>query len=782
MKSFKHIASYWKTNVGEQHSCLCMTGSAARNEQTYYSDVDFVVLLWNERKLTAVRKAVRALQSEYGNLGFVLRTVNDCRAMLEEDIRSWLALLDIDHIAGDSSLITALSEAMHADVKKRYEDIFESLNGLIGMRHRQYGSSTALLEPNIKNSAGTLRDIHMICYLQRCAGLRDNEAALLEAQTVADGIDASSLLPERKEALKQAWLFFRSVRRTMHDARKHLHDTLEFELQPVVAAGQNEKQHAGKETVEEFMRNVYRHSANVHLALQLSLSDQERKGRTGGPGHTLFRSGYLFRNAREVLQAFLLSATDNRSPDSDMIRAVLRCSGFDYQSSECNALFDQLLRGERVAATLRSMHQCAVLTKVLPEFGSIEHFFQHNVYHYYTVDEHTIKALEAAEQLRDDDSIFGVEFAKIQDKSILYYAILLHDIAKPLDIGRHEELGAAMVQHVLHRYGRQDAVETVAFLVRHHLKMEQMALRRNVRDWETVSAFKAMVENEEHLRLLFLLTYADMSALNPAVFTEWKKEMLADLYKHTRRAFQDQNETLDTDKNRATLSASITLDKVDYRKAIEDVREGEPVRVFFNQHRGCTEIVVICMDRPNLLAQLSGALLGSDVSVLDASIETRMDVAIDMFRVTDIVSGENLDAVTLRKVEDNVRAICMLDADSDEMYSSFRKKWVRKIRKMLQRDVIVDVRFIDANTKNGKGYTIVEVYAPDVYGLLYILCREISAFGLDIVFAKIATRVDGVVDSFYVREASGLPFTDISRREALRQTLLGQVADVTNVG
>jgi [protein-PII] uridylyltransferase len=428
------------------------------------------------------------------------------------------------------------------------------------------------------------------------------------------------------------------------------------------------------------------------------------------------------------------------------------------------------------------MHQCAVLTKVLPEFGSIEHFFQHNVYHYYTVDEHTIKALEAAEQLRDDDSIFGVEFAQIQDKSILYYAILLHDIAKPLDIGRHEELGAAMVQHVLHRYGRQDAVETVAFLVRHHLKMEQMALRRNVRDWETVSAFKVMVENEEHLRLLFLLTYADMSALNPAVFTEWKKEMLADLYKRTLRTFQYRNETLDTDKNRATLSASITLDKVDYRKAIEDVREGEPVRVFFNQHRGCTEIVVICMDRPNLLAQLSGALLGSDVSVLDASIETRMDVAIDMFRVTDIVSGENLDAVTLRKVEDNVRAICMLDADSDEMYSSFRKKWVRKIRKMLQRDVIVDVRFIDANTKNGKGYTIVEVYAPDVYGLLYILCREISAFGLDIVFAKIATRVDGVVDSFYVREASGLPFTDISRREALRQTLLGQVADVTNVG
>jgi [protein-PII] uridylyltransferase len=785
MLEISNLVSHWESLSGTQEFCLCLTGSAARGEAAPYSDIDVLIIAGNSSVIENESSVLlQGLHEIVQRVSVVVRTVEDCESMRTEDIRSWLALLDSEFIAGNRALFTRLWRMIGNECIRVYEDIYLQLAELTSDRHEQYGSSTALLEPNVKNSAGSLRDIQILCYLEIISALKAGIDVSERKKDWNSIIEHSTLLPERRRALIEARRFLLDVRRRMHVLKGHLHDTLEFELQTLVSNGVECNSDHVKKSVEQFMRLYYQHSRTVHLSLELSMFDHAPKmvmGSSTSDADVIHLPLSGLHCAEDVIAIFIDAAYTQRTIGSDVIRAMTHAIDFEFSSTACCRMFDQLLRSpSHVGKTLRSMHECGVLKKVFPEFSSVEHFFQHNIYHYYTLDEHILKMMETADMLSKDSSEAGNVFRRVTDTSLLYYAILLHDIAKPIDIARHEIEGARMVPDIMRRYGRHNAVSTVSFLVEHHLQMEQMAFRRDIRDITTVRAFAEITDTVKQLDLLFVLTYADMSALNPRVLTEWKKVLLFDLYNATRRYLGGEGESIILSEPTREYNRPDGISEEEYSKAIEDVREGEPVRVFFIQHRAFTEIIVVCMDRSQLLSQLAAALLAADVNVVDASIDTQLDVAIDMFRVTDVVRNRNVDDQGMRTLRTMITNVCKAEVYAEEIFIKFRRKWVRKIRKTVQTSVRTEVLFINADEETNHGSSIIEVYAPDAYGLLYILCREISAFGLNIVFAKIATRVDGVVDSFYVREASGAPFTDVSRKDSLRQTLLRHISAVSH--
>ncbi|MCZ7557440.1 MAG: HD domain-containing protein [Bacteroidia bacterium] len=788
MTAVQNLKRFWNEQTDVKSLCLCLTGSVARSEATACSDTDILLLMEEGREdPEEYAHVARDLQSVIGRSSIVFRSVDQLADLLIQDMRSWLALTDSRFVAGSRELYVRLWDALAKQCQHSYPVIFEKLKVLTLDRHALYGASTSLLEPNVKSSAGALRDVLAITYLEVIHLLRNADTAVTGISDWAALISNASLLPERRKAVLEARSFFLLVRRNLHEVTGHLNDTLKFELQPHVANATT-RDTSGKDVamVEQFMRRYYQHARNVHLALELSFYDHEATPVhfPETEDHTVIHLPvHGFSHGKEILNMFLMSAQNGGRPGSDVIRALTGERRYDYSGTACGQIFDEILRGDlRVGSTLRSMHEWGVLKMVFPEFATVEFFFQHNIYHYFTLDEHIITMIEKAEALGNDTSVFGDVYRSLRDISVLFYAVLLHDIAKPVDLVRHEIVGATMVPEILRRFGREDAAGDVAFLVRWHLAMEQMAFRRDIRDEAALMSFLDLVQTQERLDFLLLLTYADMAALNPGVLTDWKKVMLLELYHAaSARLRGGSEEDGEVEGVRVGEQTEPTASESLLRRAMEDVREGEPVRIFVFQHQAYTEIHVICLDRPLLLTQLSAALLGADVNVIDATIDTRNDIAVDIFRVTDIVRNGCLDQAGIMRARETLRHVCTAEVTGEELFQQFRRKWIRRIRRTVRDSVKTDIAYLDTGDGKFGDRTIIEVYAPDAFGLLYILCREISSFGLNIVFAKIATRVDGVVDSFYVLEASGHPFTDPLRREQLRQSLLRHIKDVSHM-
>jgi [protein-PII] uridylyltransferase len=455
-----------------------------------------------------------------------------------------------------------------------------------------------------------------------------------------------------------------------------------------------------------------------------------------------------------------------------------------------------------VAETLHEMNDADILPRYIPEFGALVAFFQHNVYHYYTADEHTLIAIACAENLREKQGILREVFRNLPRKDILYAAILLHDIAKPRGVADHEITGAGMSAAILSRLGMRDAVPDVGFLVRHHLVMEQTAFRRNVHDPDTLREFASRFERPEQLDYLYVLTYADLSALNASVWTEWKAAMLQELYQRTSEVLRrnltgSQIDEFHRGKNDEAaesvveaLSGSIPPEQV--RRHIAGVgsasylalfsegeigqhilkgADSEPVSALFSRAGGHTEITVIARDAPFALSKFCAVLSVNDADIFDANVFTRDDgLIIDRFRVTDSGTKQGLEQRRCEKIAGDLRLVMEGSLDIGNLFREHDKKWKRRPKAPANPSVTTDVRF-----EENPHYTIIDVYAPDSVGFLYRVTETMSDLGLDIFFAKIATRVDGIVDAFYTLDRSGKQVTDRGTRESIRERILATI-------
>ena len=759
---------------------LCVTGSVARGEETPHSDVD--LLLIHETADVAMQLSehvIRMLHTGFEHVSVVSRSLTEHDATLLEDVRSLTAQADSRFLAGDRELFRRFRRQIFHQFAGNREAIQVRLRELTRERHLQYGETVALLEPNIKNSAGALRDIHVMGYLSLC--LHPGAAAAAGDEHVFSVIKRLSLLDMQELRIRDilsAYRFLLSVRRSMHRCSAHLNDTLRFDLQRQVAEEMGYGSREDKTAVEEFMRDYYRHARVVHVSRALLFHDllHAENGHSRGTG----AHGEYEPSGEDVMMEFLRSAETGTTVSMSMMRILDTHPEMDFSTVKARSIFDTILRQPaHVAQTLSRMHDMRVLGRIMPEFSLLDHFFQHNIYHYFTADEHTLRTVRACESLRGSAEHAENALDRINDTSVLYYALLLHDAAKPIDLSNHEEVGADLVPAVLARHGRDDCIDDVVFLVRNHLVMEQVAFRRNIREIATIKTFAKLLGHARRLDMLYVLTWSDMSALNPRVFTEWKKELLAELYDGTRYYFETGAIMHPPTPAEYDAEPVSSMESHEFRTAVQDILEGEQVRMHLVHHRAFTEVTVFCVDRPQLLSRLSAAFFGADCTIVDAMIETHNDVVIDVFRVIDIVTGRHLSTAQTHTVERLIRDVCAGQLETEQLYHRYRRKWIRRLRKMPKTDVRHDVQYLPHITDSGAEQTIIEVYAPDTFGLLYRVAGEISRFGLNVVFAKIATRVDGVVDSFYVVDEKGKPFTDEKQREQLRHRLLSQITELT---
>jgi [protein-PII] uridylyltransferase len=579
----------------------------------------------------------------------------------------------------------------------------------------------------------------------------------------------------------------------------------------------------GMRGVEVFMREYYIHARTIHRMLQQierrfreiveKPRQHQRRGSPLGVHFVLYDDVLAadptlqsFNSPEPIFEAFALAAENDVDIDS-RLQGLLEKNAVvlrpDHTASPVLAgYFRRILNSRRVGQTLHAMNNANILPRYIPEFGELVAFFQHNVYHFYTADEHTLIAVGNAEALREKPGILREVFRNLRRKDTLYVALLLHDIAKPRGVADHEITGVPISATVLRRLGLDDIVPEVTFLVRNHLVMEQTAFRRNVHDPTTLKEFAARFAKPELLDYLYILTYADLSALNANVWTEWKAAMLQELYQRTAEVLRRnlsgvQIDLYHQEKHEAAtetmvdaLSVSLPADVVrghiasvdspsylalfseeEIAQHISRSTSLDTVSTMFNHVEGYTELTVIARDAPFALSKFCAVLSANDANIFDANVFTRKDgIIIDRFRVSDSSSRQRLEERTCQKITNELMSVMRGSLDIHQLFQEHHKKWKRRPKLPLNPTTRIDVEFEDTAQS-----TIIDVYAPDSVGFLYRITEAMSTAGLDIVFAKIATRVDGIVDAFYVVERSGGAVTDPVRREIIRTHLLQAV-------
>jgi [protein-PII] uridylyltransferase len=808
-------------------------GGYGRKELCFSSDVDIMFLISGEaEKASASATAGDLLHAllAYGlDIGHSFRTIQECVDSSSTDFEVWHSLLEARFICGNRSVFSRL----HSNLQRqtRLIDSPQYVQNLIiatELRHRKYGHSTKLLEPNVKNSAGSLRDLHTALWLGRGTGLARLTARPAPAQTALTEMLRGRFLGKHFETgflrdAKKGLDFLLRVRNEMHLQAHALHDTLEFNLQRQVAKALKYRDSSTQTSVERFMKDYYvaarvvsqlaRRVMNWAHDRFVAAAEENVVQRLTAP--FVIKDKKLDLNGRkarlsneEALRAFLLSI-DHNVPFSYRLEDLLTRNAERFtplRSERETSLFRDLLnKPHSVGYAVQRMNDLGLLQRLIPEWKGLVAFFQHNQYHFYTADEHTLIVLSNAEALNTSPSTFGNIFRSLPRRDTLYLAALCHDIAKPIRVGDHEIIGVDVARTILKRLRYDDVMEDVLFLVRNHLLMEQIAFRRNLGDPQTISDFASKIEGTRQLDLLYLLTYADLSAVNKNVWTDWKAMLLHELYQRSHEilernftseeyaraeadrrqmAVQDMvNELaaampegearshLDAVESPAYLAA---FDAAEIAEHIRHIGTEETVSTIFKKLEDYTEVTIIARDAPFALSKFCGVLSVNDANILDAQIFTRNDgMIIDRFRVVDYVSKSTLRTGQCDKIHKELNHVFDDIVDIEELLSRHKMKWKRRI-KVANPNVRIDVEF-----ENHPRYTIIDVYAPDMLGFLYRITGTISMLGLNITFAKIATRVDGIVDSFYVLDLTGRKVDDESQRSYVRSEILKVITDLS---
>ena len=809
-------------------------GGYGRGELCPHSDVDVMVLCPAGSNRDVVSQTAKSFLHSLWDAGLTVghsvRTIDEAMQTRGSAIDSWASMLESRFLCGNRPLAHDLAAAMKETIIKERDAWF--IDGVcedIRTRHMRFGNSVKLLEPNVKKSAGGLRDVHTVLWLYRSTDpsyfFNSNSDIPLTGEFLNVLTTKGVLDAEECSVASAAYEFLLRTRHAMHYRRDALHDTLEYALQLEVAEELGYGSKAELRSVEVFMHDYYLHARTVHRLHQRLTNllresheklsheiDGEKIGecfRLRGEALALDNDMPRFTRATTMFEAFVYAAELDVEMDFRLRAAIERSADLltpeMMRDNALAALFGRIVGSKRVARTLSEMNDLGILGKYIPEFGDLVAFFQHNVYHYFTADEHTLVAIANAERLRDQQGILREVFRNLKRKDILYMALLLHDIGKPNGVGDHEVTGVQMAQDILTRLGMQEMFADVAFLIRNHLIMEQIAFRRNVHDAETIKEFAAKFSRPEQLDHLYLLTYADLSAVNVNVWTEWKGSMLQDLYMRTSEVLRRNLKGIQIDafhqsKREAaevgivdSLSASLPREKVERHlqgiqseaytaifsedevaRHIEKSEMSETVSTLFSHSEGYTDITIIAQDAPFALSKFCAVLAANDANIFDANVFTRDDgIIIDRFRVSDATSKRELEQRICKKIANDLTLVMEAKLDIQHLFEAHHRRWKRRPKPPANPNVRIGVEFED-----NPRYTIIDVYAPDSVGFLYRITETISRVALDIHFAKIATRVDGIVDAFYVLDRAGKPVTDAAWRETISAEILKTIRNL----
>jgi [protein-PII] uridylyltransferase len=809
--------------AGKVCSAVIALGGYGRAEMNPLSDIDIMFYCSDQNKDLAEKIAERVLYLLWDlslDVGYSVRTASDCLTLAQQDITIRTAMMDTRFLAGDEVLYHEFeSQVLKNLLSRNSQNFLKAKYDEHAARLAKYGSSVYMLEPNIKEGEGGLRDLHTAIWMARvkfkAKGLRD----LLKKGVISD---------REMQEIEAAYDYLWRIRNELHFQSKRKTDQIQYDMQEQIAAFLGYKNNKTALSVEQFMQDYYAQATRTeHLASSLIFTAFKDKAPSAGIFGSLGRRSLgddffsyrgelkttrknLFASRPEaMMQTFLLAKRKGLALSAEVKSQIrdnlsLINDGF-RRNREVSEMFLEIMRGPMgVAQSLRDMHHLAFLNKYIPEFKRIYCMVQHDAYHVYTVDIHSIFAVEEVEKLWsgvycDAKPLLTRVAGDIGKRELLVLAVLFHDIGKG-EVKDHSNKGADMIPKIARRLNltREDS-KRLEFLVRHHLDMAHISQRRDLNDIRLIQDFANTMEMVETLKMLYLLTFADLKAVGPDVWSEWKGHLLQDLYEKTYETLERGNfmSGLRSERVRNRKRKVLTALKDDFGEkrvknrlrsmslryllthrsweikdhvALELSRGDETVamQVSHDADAEYTGVTISTLDVPGLFSMITGVMAANGINILGAQIYTRSNgFALDILHVNKPVGGVIDDPAKWQKVQSDLTSVL----EGRVKVSSL----VRKRQEGSSLPGQKKPRFpnrVDFDCDVSREHTVIDVFAHDKVGLLYRMTKTLAELGLYIHVAKISTKVDQVADTFYVKDIFGQTISDEAKREEVRKALL----------
>ncbi|MCB5200334.1 [protein-PII] uridylyltransferase [Loktanella sp. TSTF-M6] len=803
---------------GERLSVIAV-GGYGRGEMAPYSDVDLLFLTpykitpWAE---AVIESSLYMLWDLKLKVGHASRTIKDCLRLAGEDYTIRTSLVEYRFLTGDADLSVTLGDRLWSDLfKSSAPDFIEAKLKERGQRHKKQGGQRYMVEPNVKEGKGGLRDLQSLYWIGKY---------IHGVQDASDLVKHKVFTQDEYETFRQAHEFLWAVRCHLHLIAGRAQDQLTFDMQVQVADAMGFQDRAGRRGVEHFMQAYFRHATMVGDLTRIFLTAQERthakaapmlerlltrKPKTKPPfaikhnrltvsGPKTFLADPL--NLLHIFEEAMRTGTLMHPDAMRLIAANLHLIDDTVRADpEANRIFMRLmLKYGNPERALRRMNELNMLATFMPEFAPIVAMMQFNMYHSYTVDEHTIQVISHLSRIERGELVEELPVASqiIEagvNRKVLYVALLLHDIGKgrPED---HSVLGARISRKVAPRLGlSKKECETVEWLIRNHLLMSDTAQKRDISEPRTVRGFAKAVKSKERLDLLLLLTVCDIRGVGPGTWNNWKAVLLRNLYSATRDALDNgledlSRETRETVAKRALRDALADWDAADLKTEMNrhygPYWQGLPLTthvVFANllhaisdseirvdltldHDRDATRACFAMVDHPGLFSRMNGALALVGANIVDARTYTSKDgYATAAFWIQD-ADGSPYEEARLPRLRSMIQRTLMGEVVAS---TALKDRDVLPVRMRAFRVPTV----ITFDNDGSEIYTIIEVDTRDRPGLLYDLTRTLANANVYISSAVIATYGEQAVDTFYVKDITGLKFHSESKREALTAKL-----------
>jgi [protein-PII] uridylyltransferase len=821
---------------------LVANGGYGRGVMNPGSDIDLLFLTAGPSgKISArVAEVIKQLQHLIWDLGFKFlpstRSITESFAEAKREPQSRTALFDSRLIAGSSELFKDFQTRFRKTcIEKDKEIFFEERSLDIAKRHAKWSHTVFLQEPNIKESPGTLRDYHNLEWII------DAEAG---TRSMTELVNRRILSKLARRELKDAFYFLHRVRNALHYLDKG-NDILTLRFQGLLANEFGYPEKSILRRIESFMRDYYTHARHVHNhtksvfeIFELQHTEQESYGLRSKLTFGLIKKkpkaldDYTIRNGR----LFPRRKTIFEENPSRLLRLFLYCQKHDVRPSpslrklikehwhlidksfrlrlENRMVFREILEKKgQGARTLRLMHRSGVLGRYLPEFGALDCLVQHEFFHRYTADEHTLRCIDQLDALVDDENprhaLYRDLFLKHPDPYALYIALILHDTGRAENVREHIDGSAILAARLCKRLeitGGRRAL--IMFLVDHHLTLWRFATKKNIDDPEVIQEFAGLMQDRHRLDALLLFTFADSNGTNEEAWSPWKETLILQLYRNTREFIledktggaleinEEVRETLATIKaglkekyheifdehsqlmpkryfryrSKKSISKHIVAlwQYIDRRQRRPDTPFECAVQWIEHPKFGYSELIVATQDTSRLLEKICCVLASHQLNILSADVYTRPDgVALDLFRVcTDdlkMVSGKEKQLAI-------VASLYEINQQKEYDPSKYLKKKVNFLKPETEQVVQFPVRAWISNDLDPH-FTVIELQALDRIGLLHDVLKTVNDHGLVTVHSRICTEKGAALDSIYVSTKDGKKLTDESAIKKLEEDL-----------
>ncbi|MFO0897980.1 MAG: [protein-PII] uridylyltransferase [Pirellulales bacterium] len=799
---------------------LVAHGGYGRRDVAPFSDVDLMILHKDtvaDRVAPLARRMVSDLFDAGLDLGSSVRTPEQACQLAMRDATIATSLIESRYLSGSVRLYRRFADRFARDMRWHRRRLLGAIEKARHDERAEYGETVYLLAPSIKRSPGGLRDLHLVRWV----------GAVAYGSPEFDNLQlAGALSPEDYRALRRAADFLLRLRNEMHFHAGKPQDVLARAEQMRLAELAGYQRTEAQLPVEQFMREYFRHTNQISLISQRFVSSAKPgsawlKALAPLVTHSVegdFRVGpqtisatsrglkVVTRDLAQILRLVDLANLYNKHIDHDTWEAVRKAAPkipAEVTVEVANRFLSILSQPARLYELLKGLHEAEILEKILPDFAHARCLLQFNEYHKYTVDEHSLRAMQEVSSFATNTGALGQAYRSIKQKRTLHLALLIHDLGKGYEED-HSEVGLRVAGELTSRLRLPPhEAEVVKFLVHKHLRLSHLAFRRDTSDEQLVVRFAVEVGSPEVLTMLYVLTAADIAAVGPGTLNEWKLELITDLYHRTMEHLAGDTEAIDSpvrvEKRRGEIRGCLATE-ADVRwfteqidaiptgvlyhsspqslasalRSLHDLQRGEVTAWarYLPEIRAVEFTVGTYEDTtPGIFHKLTGALSSQGLQILSAEINTLAEgLVMDRFCVTDPDYAEQPPADRIDQVN---RVLVESLRNQSGQPPTFRQVWTRISHR--EHDALRSARLptrIRLDNTTSDGYTIIDVFAHDQRGLLYTIARQLFEQGLSVSLAKIGTHLDQVVDVFYVTDMAGGKVRDEGRLEEIKRKLL----------